>query len=149
MFTRFRISQVVEGVEVVSGEPTIENSNHAKDAELPQTNVSAWFPVSLVDGSPLFNWAFCLTSTAFPAQLALLQGYTFPDFPLDGQLGAMEEAVRLALFQSVAAFDLDGQGNYLDVPSYDSGMSYGQFLNHIGQQFDSGFSVNTATVVQA
>lgn len=130
-----------------NGELPIEATHHAEDASFIAGNrVTAFIPVDLQTGDPLYLWCLCLTATDFPIQLNLLQGYSFPDFPLDGQLSAMEQSTREAMFQNVAAFDLTGAGNHIQVPAYDGAMSYSQFLNAIGQQFEPAFVAANVTV---
>jgi len=99
-------------------------------------------------GIPIYN--FTMTRFAMgnigPA-LLLPNSYTFPDFPLDGQLAAMDDSVRNAMVANVAAYDLDGNGMHIDT-SHSLTESYGSFLQRILHVFEPAQNVLTFDVLE-
>ena len=101
-----------------------------------------------LQGVPIYN--FTMTRFAMgnigPA-LTLPNSYTFPDFPLDAQLSAMDDGVRTAMAANIAAYDLDGNGLHIDT-SYSPTESYGVFIQRILDAFSPGQNVLTFDVLE-
>jgi hypothetical protein len=98
------------------------------------------------DGTPKYRFAFCLVSTdVLPQVLAVSNVYALPDYNLDGRMDGMEADARTAMGQSVAAYDLDGNGLHLD-PSNADADSYRTVLTRIARQIEPAFDLNAFDV---
>ena len=134
MAERYAISPII-------GTGTIQDPYRAAVADVSGVNTAAVIPSDSA-GKPLYRFAFCIVAASvWTSVLAVTNLYLFPDYVLDGLMSAMDPATRTAMVQSVQAYDLTGQGKYLDATNADSD-SYRTLLTHIGQQFDPAFDLN-------
>lgn len=124
----------------------LTHSFRAAVADLSGTNYTAVIPTQTSGpdvGKPKFNFALCVVSSNnWPAVLALTNSYAFPVYNLDGRMDAMEPETRLALKQSVEAYNLDGQGLHLDATNADAD-SYRTLMQSILHQFEPAYSLNS------
>lgn len=123
----YMLSPIIEG----SDGATI--SFHAAVQDAPETSVKAMIPLDDNPQSPNFGKAkykFCFCRVAafdlIPA-LQVTNTFRFPDYPMDGLMSGIPLATRLAMVQSLQAYDIDGGGMHLDA-SYSETESYGEYL---------------------
>ena len=148
MQIRWRITPIILGDEVGENDPPqMGNATRPADADIPQTNIGQAMFGPFAGEFPIYNFCMCLTATSFPILTAAVpNSYTFPDYTLDTKLSAMQEAERIAMFQNVGAYDLDGNGTHFPVPTYDPDLSYGEFLQAIGRFLEGAFDPAKASV---
>lgn len=115
-------------------------------ASLPGGVAASAVIPSKPDGTPKFRFCLVIFSTDnLPAVLAVSNLYCLPDYPLDARMDGMEADARLALAQSVAAYDMDGAGTHFTAAHQDED-SFRAVLTAVGQQFDPVFSLNAFDV---
>ena len=131
----------------IIGDGSANDGYRASVADLSNVNVHAQIPTD-TQGDPLYNFALtnCGSNGLSPFN-SLPNLYVFPDYPLDGQLGAMESVTRAAMIQSIEAYDFDGNGFNLDAttPNVDT-KAFGEFVDDLGKQIDGSFTVTNFDV---
>lgn len=128
-------------ISPVIGSGTIHDPFRAAVADVSHTNTNSVIPTNQ-SGQPVYNFALSIVGTAnLAGVLAVTNGYVFPDYPLDGEMGGMEAQTRTDFEQSVEAFNLDGNGLHFDA-GHQSAENYRAVLNRLGQQIEPAFNVN-------
>lgn len=110
---------------------------------VPLTNGACRIPND-AQGDPLYNFAFAVVRTANVNALQLVSNsYLFPDYPLDGRLDGMGADARAAMVANVHAYNLDGNGFYLDTATHNQdALTYREFLQAVWEQAEPSFNIN-------
>ena len=95
------------------------------------------------DGTPKYRFAFTRFAMAGSIQPAiqLTNSYTFPDYPLDGELQGMEAGVYADMIANLGAYDLDGNGLHF-VTTNSPTQSFRDFVQFIARQLEPSMDAN-------
>lgn len=111
--------------------------------DVPQTYSNSVIPVHLSGpdiGHEKYRFTVAIVATAnLSGVVQLSNSYLFPDYPLDARLDGMQPETRLAMTQSVAAFDLDGNGLHFDLSGFTDASSFRDVILGLIQQLDPDY----------
>lgn len=90
-------------------------------------------------GDPLWRFTVCrFDATNMAAVAAVPSTYILPDFPLDALLESMDPDTRVAMVQSVQAYDIskDLSGVHISLIAFGNSDRYRDVVEHIAHTFE-------------
>jgi len=123
---------------VILGSGSVNDANRAAATDVPQTIGPSILPTS---PEPPYGplWLFTLShvnTNQLASVEAVSNAYVFPEYPLAGRLDGMESGTRTAMLQTLAAYDLDGEGTHFDLSGFGDASAFQDLILGLVQQLD-------------